>query len=197
MTAIAQSSDTDLAAARPKRGIGGILRILGLVLGAAAFAGGGFGAGWYMFSNAPSPVADALRLIDRNEASDTAAPAQEPGMPRQPRPLPETNAFVTTYFTFPDPVTTNPAGSRRFVQLGISLSTQYDPKVMTHVETHKVALQSDMLAVIGGFTEEQMATREGRDALAMALRDAINARLESLEGFGGIEGVFFPSFVVQ
>jgi len=196
MTAMTPTSDTDLAAAAPKRGLGGLLRILGLVLGAAAFAGGGVGAGGYVFSAAHSPMADALRLIERGEGQADDA-AQGPGMPKQPRPLPATGAFVTTYFTFPEPVTTNPAGSRRFVQLGISLSTQYDPKVMTHVETHKVALQSDMLAVIGSFTEEQMASREGRDALALALRDAINARLEALEGFGGIEGVFFPSFVVQ
>jgi flagellar FliL protein len=138
-------------------------------------------------------MADALRLIDRQSDTTTAAP----GAARTPRPVPEAEAFVTTDYTFADTLTTNPAGSRRFLQVGVTLSTQYDAKVMTHVETHSAALRSDMLAVIGSFSEDEIAGREGREALAVALRDAINARLETLEGFGGIEGVFFPSFVLQ
>lgn len=196
MTAMTQTSDADLSSPSTKRGAGGLLRVLGLVLGAGAFAAGGFGAGWYMFSGTGSPMTEALRLIDRGEGqgdAETAAASPQ----KVPRPVPDGDAFVTTYYSFDEPLTSNPAGSRRFVQVGVSLSTQYDPVVMTHVETHKVALKSDMLAVIGSFTEEQMTSREGRDALAVALREAINARLEALEGFGGIEGVFFPSFVVQ
>lgn len=38
---------------------------------------------------------------------------------------------------------------------------------------------------------------DGRDKLAAAMKDAVNKRLEELEGFGGIENVFFPSFVLQ
>jgi flagellar FliL protein len=60
-----------------------------------------------------------------------------------------------------------------------------------------MALRSDMLAVISGFTEAEVEGAEGRARLAAALRDAINARLEALEGFGGVEDVFFPSFVMQ
>jgi flagellar FliL protein len=194
MTAMTQTSDIDPPKA--KRGLGGLLRVLGLVLGAGVCAAGGFGAGWYMFSNAGSPVTEALRLIDRSTDTQSTEP-ESPTAQKIPRPVPETESFVTTYFTFPDPLTTNPAGSRRFVQLTVSLSTQYDATVMTHVETHKVALQSDMLAVIGSFAEDQMTSLDGRAQLAIALRDAINARLETLEGFGGIEDVFFPSFVVQ
>jgi flagellar FliL protein len=54
-----------------------------------------------------------------------------------------------------------------------------------------------MLAVISGFTESDVAGLEGREALADALRDAINRRLEELEGFGGVEDVFFATFVMQ
>jgi len=42
-----------------------------------------------------------------------------------------------------------------------------------------------------------MSSRDGRERMAAALRDAINERLEAIEGFGGVEGVFFPSFVLQ
>lgn len=192
----AMTTDTDSPAPKARGGLKAILRLFGLVLGAGVCAAGGFGAGWYVFAGSGSPMTEALRLIDRGEGLESLA-AQDAPLQKVPRPLPEAAAFVTSYYTFPEALTTNPAGSRRFVQLTVSLSTQYDAQVMTHVETHKVALQSDMLAVISGFTEEQMASLDGRKQLAGALRDAINARLEALEGFGGIEDVFFPSFVVQ
>ena len=38
---------------------------------------------------------------------------------------------------------------------------------------------------------------DGRQALLDQLRDVMNAKLEELEGFGGVEGVHFTSFVVQ
>lgn len=50
---------------------------------------------------------------------------------------------------------------------------------------------------MSSFSEEDVTGQIGRDALAVALKDTMNARLEDLEGFGGIEGVYFPSFVMQ
>lgn len=195
--AAAAKSPQDLIDITPgPRKKGGILRMVGLVVGALAFAGAGFGGGWFYFSRVESPVSDALRLIER-EAPDAAAET-DPAQPQKvPRPVPETESFVTSYYTFEEPLTTNLAGSRRFLQVGISLSTQYDATVMTHVETHMAAIRSDMLAVAGSFTEEQLTGRDGRELLATALRDAINERLVALEGFGGVEGVFFTSFVLQ
>lgn len=194
MTTKNPTLEGDAASPARKGRAGGILRILGLVIGAGICVGGGFAGGWFMFSGAQSPMNDALRLIEREPANLT----EDKGGPQKTaRPLPESSGFVTSYYSFDETLTTNPAGSRRFVQLGVSLSTQYDAKVMEHVDTHKVALRSDMLAVVSSFTEEQITGLAGRDALAVALRDAINARLESLEGFGGVESVFFPSFVIQ
>jgi len=196
MPAAAKSPDEMIdITPRPSRG-GGVLRIAGLLLGAVVFTAGGFAAGWFHFSRAQSPVAEALRLIERGEtAGADTTDGSEPQ--RVARPIPEAENFVTSYYTFEEPLTTNPAGSRRFLQVGITISTQYDAMVMTNVETHKAAIRSDMLAVVGSMSEEQIAGREGREALAMALRDAINERLLQFEGFGGVEGVFFTSFVLQ
>jgi len=196
MTAKNPTLEGDATSPARKGRAGGILRILGLAVGAAIFAGGGFAGGWFMFSGAQSPMNDALRLIERDTGNSQAEPGKD-GLQKAARPLPENSGFITSYYSFDETLTTNPAGSRRFVQLGVSLSTQYDAKVMANVERHKVALRSDMLAVVSSFTEEQVTGLAGREALAVALRDAINARLESLEGFGGVESVFFPSFVIQ
>lgn len=190
----APKDDTTIEEPPRKRG-GRLAMILGLPLGAAAFAGMGFGAGWFLYAESNSPLTQALRMIDRPAEAATAAPRG--GMPALTRRAPDGDALQTTYFTFDEPLTTNPKGSRRFIQLGVTLSTQYDAKVMDHVRKHQAALRSDMLAVIGGFSDDEMTGREGREALAAALRDAINSRLEAIEGFGGVEGVFFPSFVLQ
>jgi flagellar FliL protein len=179
---------------------GGILGLLGKVVMALAFAGMGFGGGYVYFANPFSPTQDMLKLIEPEApAAEQEVVEGEDGAAHKkvPKPLPEEEIFVTSYFTFPDPLTSNLKDSRAFLQIQIGVSTQYDAQVIKNVETHKLALQSDMLAVIATFTEEDVAGPAGRARLADALKDAINARLEKLEGFGGIEDVFFPSFMMQ
>jgi flagellar FliL protein len=83
------------------------------------------------------------------------------------------------------------------LQLGIGVSTQYDDSVMANVDAHQLALRSIILGVISDFSEDQVRGGEGRELLADALRDAINAKLEELENFGGVEDVHFTSFVLQ
>lgn len=191
----------------PDRPRGGAMRrIAGLLIRsalfvtlAAALVGLGFAAGWLFFAKPESPALAALMALQAPPGeAETGPEAEGKAAPKKvPAPLPEEEKFITSYYSFAEPLTTNLAGSRRYLMLSVTLSTQYDAAVMTHVETHKAALQSDMLAVIGTFSEEDLTGREGRERLGQALRDAINARLEALEGFGGIEGVYFPSFVMQ
>ena len=91
----------------------------------------------------------------------------------------------------------NLKGSRRMLQVGIGVSTQYDDTVMMNVESHQLALRSIVLGVLSGYGEEDVAGIDGRSKVAVHLRDAINAKLEELENFGGIEEVHFTSFVMQ
>ena len=110
---------------------------------------------------------------------------------------PEEKVFETIYHEFPGTFTTNLDGSRKMLQLGVGVSTQYDDTVMMNVESHQLALRSVILGVISNFTEEDVKGATGRDKLASALRDAINTKLEALENFGGVEEVHFTSFVLQ
>lgn len=185
------SSETvDIVAPRKK---GRILGLLGKILGSAILLGAGFGAGYVYFANPFSPTQDMLRLIEPEQAAE----ADPEGREKVAKDTPDETLFQTLYFTFPDPITSNLKDSRSFLQVQIGVSTQYDAQVITNVETHKLALQSDMLAVIATFTEEDIAGPNGRARLADALKDAVNARLEKMEGFGGVEDVFFPSFMMQ
>lgn len=202
---MAKEPTPDAAAAKPKKKGGGVMGIIKTLLGSAVMLGLGFGGGYFYFANPLSPADDMLRLIDPKEEAAAAAAAEEAAldengepMPKKvPKPLPEKEIFVTSYYTFPDPLTSNLKGSRRYLQVQVGVSTQYDAQVITNVTTHTPALASDMLAVMANFTEEEVQGTEGRARLAEALKAAINARLEKAEGFGGVEDVFFPSFVLQ
>ena len=171
---------------------GGMVRKIVFLLMGMVLLGAGFGGGVFFADARPSPAEEVLHLIDRQAATETGETPE-----KQAKQAPDIAAFETRYYEFPEPLVTNLKASRKLMQLGIGLSTQYDGQVIANVETHSMALRSDILAVLGGVTEDDVTGKEGRDGLAIKLRDTMNARLEALEGFGGIEDVFFPSFVLQ
>lgn len=180
----------------------------GLVKKLAIFGGGGLlmvgigiAAGWLIFGNAqPDPSEEIEEIIERKmqereEAEEMEADNSTPS--KLSKATPEEEVFETIYHEFAGTFTTNLAGSRKMLQVGIGVSTQYDDTVMVNVDAHQLALRSIILGVISDFSEDQVRGGEGREMLADALRDAINAKLEELENFGGVEDVHFTSFVLQ
>ena len=111
--------------------------------------------------------------------------------------MPEEELFATTYYEFPGNFTTNLKGSKKFLQISVGVSTQYDEAVMANVDSHQLAMRSEILGIMSEFTPEEIAGREGKDKLAGSLKEGINGVLEKLEGFGGVEAVHFTSFVLQ
>ena len=105
--------------------------------------------------------------------------------------------FLTTYYEFPGNFTTNLRESKKFLQITVGVSTQYDEEVMVNVESHQLALRGIILGVMSEYSEQDIAGREGKQILADAIKDALNIFLEDKEGFGGVEGIHFTSFVLQ
>ena len=105
--------------------------------------------------------------------------------------------FLTTYYEFPGNFTTNLRDSKRFLQITVGVSTQYDEEVMVNVESHQLALRGIILGVMSEYSEHDVAGRDGKQSLANAIKDALNIFLEDKEGFGGVEGIHFTSFVLQ
>ena len=68
---------------------------------------------------------------------------------------------------------------------------------MANVDSHQLALRSEILGIISEFTAEDVSNREGKKQLAEKLKEGINLILEDVEGFGGVENVHFTSFVLQ
>ena len=189
--------------------VGGVV-LLGLGIGLGIFLGGG---------DDTDPSAEISKIIEKKEnpekeenenkkneeelAEECAEEEKDeegncPTGPKKiPKITPEEEIFTTTYYEFPGNFTANLKGSKKFLQLSVGVSTQYDEQVMVNVESHQLALRSEILTIMSEFSSEDIAGKDGKYNLAEALKEGINEVLVKVEGFGGIENVHFTSFVVQ
>ena len=46
--------------------------------------------------------------------------------------------------------------SKKFLQISLGVSTQYDEQVMANVDSHQLALRSEILGTMSEFTEESI-----------------------------------------
>ena len=180
----------------------GILKILMFVFGGLFLIAAGLGAGFFLFgSDQPDPSEEIEQIIDRKmvEAEEKKASDEDAveGEEKVSKETPEVKTFMTTYFEFPGTFTTNLMNSRRFLQVGVGVSTQYDDTVMGNVDAHQLALRSEILNTMSEFSEADIQGKSGREELAKALTDAVNGKLVALEDFGGVSEVHFTSFVLQ
>ena len=180
----------------------GIMKILMFVFGGLLLIAAGLGAGFFLFgSDQPDPSEEIEQIIDRKmvEAEEKKSSDEEAveGEEKVSKETPEVKTFMTTYFEFPGTFTTNLMNSRRFLQVGVGVSTQYDDTVMGNVDAHQLALRSEILNTMSEFSEADIQGKSGREELAKALADAVNGKLVALEDFGGVSEVHFTSFVLQ
>lgn len=105
--------------------------------------------------------------------------------------------YRTAYYSFADPFTSNLKGSDGLVQLSLAASTRRDGRVLMWMQQHELAIRSSILTVLADTPEEQLGSIEGKQALRKRLTAAINDELVAHEGFGGIDQVYFRSFIVQ
>ena len=172
-------------------------------LGPIVLLGVGLGAGAFLFMPTQTPVEQVEALIEKKLKQAGQLPSEdglneedlEPQKVSKETPVNET--FVTSYYTFADNFTTNLNQSKQFLQISVGVSTQYDETVIENVEKHQMAMRSEVLGVMGTYSVDDIDGKVGRDKLANSIKDAINVKLKELEGFGGVEGVHFTSFVLQ
>ena len=192
----------------------GLIKIIIFVVAGLFLLGVGLGLGYVMFGGEPEtdPSAEVNQII---EGKDKEAQKQkeieekkkedegegEEGadgiMKKNVKEIPETDSYETTYFEFPGDFTTNLKGSRKFLQVSVGVSTQYDEKVMETVDQHQLSLRSEILTTISDFTEEDIAGSDGKKKLSTKLLEVLNKKLDSLKEFPGIEDVYFTAFILQ
>lgn len=183
-----------------KKSKGGLIKIILFAVGGIMLVVMGLGVGYFVFgSSQPDPSEEIETIIERKmEEAEAAKSAADNASPQKvSKETPEQENFITIYYEFPGTFTTNLRGSRKMLQVGIGVSTQYDDTVMMNVEAHELALRSTILGVLSEFGEEDVQGTNGKAALASALKEGINSKLILLENFGGVEEVLFTSFVLN
>ena len=186
-----------------------LLKIIIFVVGGFLLIAVGLGIGYFLFGGEPEPdpSAEVNQIIEGKEAEkkkteevenkEGAEEGDDGIIKKNVKAIPEVDSYETTYFEFPGDFTTNLKGSRKFLQVSVGVSTQYDEKVMEVVDSHQLALRSEILSTISDFTEEDISGSEGKKKLSERLMVVLNKKLESLDEFPGIEDVYFTAFILQ
>ena len=186
-----------------------LLKIIIFVVGGILLIAVGLGIGYFLFGGEPEPdpSAEVNQIIEGKEVEKKKTKeaenkeGEEEGedgiIKKNVKAIPEVDSYETTYFEFPGDFTTNLKGSRKFLQVSVGVSTQYDEKVMEVVDSHQLALRSEILSTISDFTEEDISGSEGKKKLSKRLIEVLNKKLESFDEFPGIEDVYFTAFILQ
>ena len=188
---------------------GGLIKIIIFVVAGIMLIAVGLGIGDFIFGGErePDPSAEVNQIIEgketeKKEKEDSSEKkegeeGEEGVIKKNVKEVPEVATYETTYFELPGDFTTNLKGSRKFLQVSVGVSTQYDEKVMEVVDSHQLALRSEILSTISDFTEEEISGSDGKKKLSERLMVVLNKKLEALNEFPGIEDVYFTAFILQ
>ena len=190
----------------------GLIKIVLFVVAGIVLLIIGLGIGYLMFGGEPEtdPSAEVNQIIEGKDKadqkkkdiedkkkSDGETEGEDGMLKKNVKAIPEIDSYETTYFEFPGDFTTNLKGSRKFLQVSVGVSTQYDEQVMATVDQHQLAMRSEILSTISDFTEEDISGSDGKKKLSKKLLKVLNAKLETLKEFPGIEDVYFTAFILQ
>lgn len=176
-----------------------LLKIILLVVVLLIVLAGAVGATLYFtgFFDKKDEAAAEQALKDAEKAAAGAKdPAKEAPKPVA-KPTPEIQRFEFSYLELERELLANLTNSRKVMQVQMAFMTRYDERVFKNVKKHEFALRSVALDVMRQTTDADLDKPDFRKNLAEKLRTELNAKLESLEDFGGIEEVYFTSFVIQ
>ena len=109
----------------------------------------------------------------------------------------EATRFENTYLEIDKEFMTNITNSKKIMVVKIAVMTHYDSRVFDNVKKHEFAIRSAVLDVMRQSTEVDVAKPDFRSELAAKIKVVMNDMLMKYEDFGGIEDVFFTSFVMQ
>ncbi len=177
-------------------------KILLILTGLLVIGGGGAGAGLYAMNGGliggggPQKPAEPDRpeLVTKEGVSESEAARYY--SPTGDKRVDGTK-FQATYYPLAENFTSNLRDSGGFVQLGLGVSTYYDERVVENVKLHEMAVRSAILMTLSEQDLGALSTPQGKEALKGRLRASINEVLKKKEGFGGIDDVYFTSFVIQ
>jgi flagellar FliL protein len=188
--------------APPRKGKGIMVKLLGAVVLIGAGGGGTFamvqsgmiGGG----ADKAKPEANQPKLVRKGE-EDPYAPKTEGKEGDAPAEIEGDGGseYRTSYYNFTEDFTSNLRNSAALVQINLACSTRRDGRVLMWLRKHELAIRSEILVVLADTPEEDAFTPEGKQRLQKRLTATINQVLTRTEGFGGVDAVYFKSFLVQ
>ena len=188
----------DKAEAAPKKKKGKLIKkLVTFVILPLVLIGGGVGAGVYAAGAGMIGGGKEKKHVNPHQPKLVLKEGEE-----GPTDLPDTakldpELYKSTYYQVEQPFTSNLSDTEGFLQLGLGVSTFYDSKVIDHLKDSEMPVRSAVLEVLAQQSADALNTPEGKLELRRKLRDSINGVLRQREGFGGIDGVYFTSFIIQ
>lgn len=140
--------------------------------------------------------AAAHEKVDELDKEAEAAKAT-PGGPDKVTKDSVNTRFENTYLQIDKEFMTNLTASKKVMVVQIAVMTHYDNRVFDNVKKHEFAIRSGILDVMRQTTEAEASRPDFRSELAAKIKVVMNDILKKYEDFGGIEDVFFTSFVMQ
>jgi flagellar protein FliL len=141
--------------------------------------------------------AAAHEKVDELEKAAEDAHNATPEGPSKVKKEAEATRFENTYLEIDKEFMTNITSSKKIMVVKVAVMTHYDSRVFDNVKKHEFAIRSAVLDVMRQSTEADVAKPDFRVELAAKIKVVMNEMLMKYEDFGGIEDVFFTSFVMQ
>jgi flagellar FliL protein len=141
--------------------------------------------------------AAAHEKVDELEKEAENAHNATPEGPSKVKKEAEATRFENTYLEIDKEFMTNITNSKKIMVVKVAVMTHYDSRVFDNVKKHEFAIRSAVLDVMRQSTEADVAKNDFRVELAAKIKVVMNDMLMKYEDFGGIEDVFFTSFVMQ
>jgi flagellar FliL protein len=175
-----------------------ILIVFGVILVIAISVGGTLFATGFFESERNKDAEAAIAALEAAATAQATADAEAAAGPDKVQlDSPELSKFQQSYYQLEKELVVNIANSRKVMQASVAIMTHYDERVISNVEKHSFPLRNAMLIVMSQQTEQSIVDPAFRRKLAEELKLVMNATLEQLEDFGGIEDVYLTEFVVQ
>jgi flagellar protein FliL len=185
-------------------------KLLLIIVGGLVLSTGGAGAGAYLIGGVTGKHAEddphKPKLVERSDEPEAPAEEGADGAPvlkegtiavKDDRAKIDPKKHEVTYIGLEQSFTANLADGAGFVQLGLSLATYYDGKVVQNIQRQSVPIRSAVLMVLSQQDAAVLSTPQGKQLLQRDLTAAINQILREKEGFGGIDNVYFTNLVIQ
>lgn len=140
----------------------------------------------------------AHKKVDELEAeAERAARNSTSNQPAKSNQNTESQTFENTYLEIDKEIMAPVAGSNKIMVVKIAMMTHYDQRILDNVKKHESAIRSAIIEVMRQTSEIDITKPNFRVDLAGKFKIVTNEILMKYENFGGIEDVFFTSFVMK